>query len=175
MPGLLLVVFVAMPFCVDLAGAVFDDKGQLPSDDLYYPGDIVLGALVRLYFPEAGMLCGSHNLSSPGVQAAAAINFTINRINANRSILPNHKLGVAIMNDCDRPSVALARASKFIPLESCFQNQCGGSASASYPVVGVMGPYSSAMSVPVASLLGLYQIPVMSWSATSPELSRSDK
>ena len=148
---------------------VFDDR--LPDDDLVDLGDINLGALVRIFWPENGRVCG-RRVARIGIQVATAIKYTVDQINKDQNILPGIKLGTVLLNDCDRPSVALARAARFAPLTQCYKEECGGRGT--YEVAGVMGPYSSPMAGPVAGFLGLFDIPVMSWSASSPEFSKGD-
>ena len=178
----LLVLVLDLPLAVVGAFAYHND--DLPDDDYYQPGDINIGALVRLYNAEEDTLC-SRDVAPVGVQVASAIVYQIGKINADKIILKNISLGFAILNDCDRESVVLARASKFIPVKACVRDTCDGTGTYGtatghrippyYQVAGVMGPYASRLARPVASLLSLYEIPVMSWSASSSELSDKKK
>ena len=159
--------------------AVFKNN-NLPSDDLFRLGDVLLGGLVRLYYPDDYPICGQR-VARVGVQVASATIWTIEQLNLDNTILPNITLGYAILNDCGRESVALGRATKFLPPSECLAQGCGGSSQARvhghaalpnyYRVAAVLGPYSSGLSVPVSSLLSLYEVPHISWSATSQELS----
>lgn len=163
---------------------IFNDSGDLPVDDYYQHGDIILGGIVRLYYSKTDKpFCTT--LANTGVQVAAAIRYAIEKINNDSSILKKFKLGYALMNDCDRENVALARATKFLPLNQCVREGCtsqthdglikGSKVAEFYDVVGVMGPYSSPSAGPVSSLLSVYKVPVMSWSASSSELSDKEK
>ena len=169
---------------------------DLPADDLYRPGDILLGALSPIYEIVPGKFCSPSKINNYRLQTVSAMIYTIEKINADPSILPNLTLGYVVVNDCERESVAVAKSTKFVSgdLGTCpVRGRDAGSSSdvtgrvvtsssvvtgqaligssAVYKVAGFISPPSSAMSVPVSSLISLYQIPHMSWTASSQELS----
>lgn len=155
---------------------------SLPEEDLYQPGDINLGALVRLYYPSPEGHCGGE-LAHVGVQVAQAIRWSVSKINNDSKILPNISIGFILLNDCGREGVALARAMKFLPPSTCLKEGCGKVKPSNtareplpfYKVAGVLGPFSSSLSVAVSPMLSLYKVPHVSWSATSEELSNKER
>ena len=171
-------VWLALAFPLTAHSKTIFASPGLPNEDLYNPGDVTFGALVRLYYPSPDGKC-SKSLARVGVQVAQAMLWATKKVNQDTSLLPNISLGYAILNDCGREGVALARATKFLPPSPCLQAGCGieeagGAEDAPLPfykVAAVMGPYSSSLSVAVSSMLSLYKVPHTSWSATSQELS----
>ena len=175
---------------------------DLTTDDLHKQGDLNIGALFSLYKTEPGKLCGSQPWDT-SIRAAQAMVFMIDVINQDPALLDNLTLGYAILNDCNRQNVALAKVTKFIPLDDCVRKGCSGLTLENreigeminsslkdtngndnsrsvigqdpprkyYDVVGVLASYSSKFAVLCSSLLGVYKIPEISWSATSNELS----
>ncbi len=117
------------------------------------------------------------------VQPPEATKFAVNEINARDDILVNITLGFVIMDTCYRDTVALSRALNCIPQKSGPDDKRRllniSSEPRSYEcrddptveVVGVLGPSFSRSSVMVASLLSLFEIPVLSTFSTSDELS----
>ena len=98
--------------------------------------------------------------------------FMIDEVNKDPKLLPNVTLGYAILNDCNRQNVALARATKFVPVTQCVRQGCHGTAARHfYDVIGVIASYSSKFAVLCSSLLGVSEVPELGWSATSDELS----
>ncbi|XP_022098731.1 metabotropic glutamate receptor 3-like isoform X2 [Acanthaster planci] len=95
-----------------------------------------------------------------------AMMYAVDVLNNSTDILPNVKLGFDIRNDCSDPNKALREALNFISLSD------GRSCSSDEPqTIGVIGTGSSATSTDVANLLGLFKVPQVSYSASSPLLS----
>ena len=151
---------------------------SLPADDFYQQGDILLGAMSPIYQVVPGHVCAVSKINGYFLQSIHGAIFMMKEINRSPEILPNITLGFVILNDCDRDSVAVAKGTKFITNQpSSPQSDSSRVAmvnvdkSVYHKVVGFMCPYSSSMSVPVSSLLSLYQIPHISRAASSEELS----
>lgn len=132
-----------------------------------------------------------------GIQRAEATFQTIERINADPTILPGIRLGVEIRDDCWYAPVALEQTLEFIrdAVASPASKLASAAASASSPtapclngtsnsnscpkrrkvLVGVIGPGSSAVSIQVQNLLQLFHIPQIGYSATSRDLSDKNR
>ncbi len=136
-----------------------------------------------------------------GIQRAEATFQTIERINADPTILPGIRLGVEIRDDCWYAPVALEQTLEFIrdavaspasklaasaasasspTAHPCLLNGTSNSNSNSCPkrrkvLVGVIGPGSSAVSIQVQNLLQLFHIPQIGYSATSRDLSDKNR
>ena len=87
--------------------------------------------------------------------------FAIDEINKNPSLLPNVTLGYNIYDTCNMLGVGLRAALSLISgRKELFQldEKCVGSP----PVLGIVGPVTSTESIAMASVLGLYRVPMVS-------------
>ncbi|XP_077985666.1 metabotropic glutamate receptor 8-like [Glandiceps talaboti] len=142
------------------------------------PGDVILGGLFPVHSPGRGTPCGNVK-EDQGIQRMEAMLYAVDKINADDSLLPNITIGTHILDTCSRDTLALEQAMQFVgpkmghvDLENV---QCPNGSDPMYsppqPVVGVAGASSSSVSVMVANILGLFQIPQVSYASTSSELS----
>lgn len=132
-------------------------------------GDIVIGGLVPIHThdPEHPVQCGHLN-ERLGIQRLEAMLFAIDKVNTNDSILQNVSLGLKICDTCSSETIALDRALDFAKDRVSVREQH----STGNPVMaGVIGPSYSSISVQVAHLFRLFQIPQVSFDSTSYELS----
>ena len=148
-------------------------------------GDINIGAILSIHSPDPSWTCTSDIQDKRNVLNVEALSFAVQEINDKRSdLLPNLKLGFAILDDCLSPSMALARAIQFMPRsvrnhnmgpfsETCEICQMDRNITqiGFYDVVGVIGTYTSKLSIIVADVLHLFKIPQISHTATSNILS----
>ena len=165
------------------AQAVFVDRG-LPDHDLYKPGDLLLAGMFPRSPQQHGLMCGTGK-SKISVQGSQGMRFAIDRLSANTTILPNITLGYVLMDDCNREAVALVKSTQLIPVKNCVKSGCntGGNASSmlkhittrgpnpQYEVVGVVGPFGSTLQLRTSLLMSFYELPHISWIATSDALS----
>ena len=152
-------------------------------------GDLNIGFLMNIQGPRSGdRLCGGP-VSLTEIQQTEVVVKTVADINARDDILPNITLGLIILDTCRSPTIALARSTYFTPdavackMTSNSTDTCPGDIlndpeaeilivnQPHYDVVGVIGPGWSSQAVPVSSLLSVFQIPCVSQSASSAELS----
>ena len=173
---------LACALLVAAAQAVFVDRG-LPKHDLHKPGDLLLAGMFPRSRQKSGHLCGPVK-SSISIQGSAAMRFAIDRLSANKTILPNITLGYVIMDDCNKEAVALAKSTQLIPIKTCVRSGCNGGTQQSLPqhvltagpnpqyeVVGVVGPFGSTLQLRTSLLMSFYELPHISWIATSDALS----
>ena len=99
-------------------------------------------------------------------------------VNSNDSLLPNITLGFDIRDTCYSENIGLDETVDLIisgdqlDVESCdCESTNMGSTNASIPTVGIVGAAASRVSIPVASLGRLFQVPQVSFASTSPTLS----
>ncbi|XP_030838076.1 metabotropic glutamate receptor 3 isoform X3 [Strongylocentrotus purpuratus] len=128
-------------------------------------GDFVVGGTFAVNLPDGDILCG--RLLEPAGLWVESMIYAVDVINNRTDILPNHKLGFDIRNDCSNQNRALTEALNFVE-NSQPSNQCPLSES---QTIGVVGTGSSSTSIALATLLGLFSIPQVSYSATSQLLS----
>lgn len=152
----------------------------------HIPGDIIIGALFSVHHqPPADKVherkCGAVR-EQYGIQRVEAMMHTLDRINADPTILPNITLGCEIRDSCWHSAVALEQSIEFIrdtlvsSDEEESQGRCtaeGGSMllQGKKPIVGLIGPGSSSVAIQVQNLLQLFNIPQIAYSATSMDLS----
>lgn len=150
----------------------------------YNPGDLNIALLEEISEGGSEKWCTDHLASEYKPQYVESLKFAIDEINRNQSILPNITLGYVIMDICNRDMVALSRALSFITddgndlLGKIHNNstdipqviQCGEEVI-HFEVSGVVGPTTSREAVMVASLLSLFEIPILSTYASSDELT----
>ena len=152
-------------------------------------GDLKIGFIMNTQVPYSGeKLCGGP-IALTLVQHMEVVVKTVADINARDDILPNINMGLVVLDGCRTPKIALARASYFIPdevtciLSSNSSDTCPADKlidpeqrelierQTHYDVVGIIGPGWSSQAVPVSSLFSLFEIPIISQSASSSELS----
>ena len=139
----------------------------------YKDGDVMLGGLFSLQM-------GSKFSAKEFGRAEATI-FAIDMVNKNSSLLPNVSIGYDIRNYCDSRALAMQEAYDFKrnsdPVCMCKLNSSMPTKSSFAkrvefkPISALIGTYSSASAVLVTSLLQVADIPVISATATSVELS----
>ncbi|XP_032882308.1 metabotropic glutamate receptor 1 [Amblyraja radiata] len=149
-------------------------------------GDVIIGALFSVHHqPPAAKVaerkCGEIR-DQYGIQRVEAMFHTLDKINANRNLLPNITLGCEIRDSCWHSSVALEQSIEFIRdslismrnerdgLTQCLEGPVEG-AKTKTPIAGVIGPGSSSVAIQVQNLLQLFNIPQIAYSATSIDLS----
>ena len=128
-------------------------------------GDLNIGFTTSVYGYSSSEFCSSE-YSESGAQITELPAFMTELINADDSLLPNVSLGFVAFDDCENDLTALARSISFLPPGGEV-----GEYDDPYRVVGVVGPSNSDQSVMIASLLGLFRIPVLSPHSTSDVLS----
>ena len=146
----------------------------------YKEGDVMLGGLFNLHFAGSNDHCDE--LFTMGLGHAEAMIFAIESINENRSLLPNVTLGYDIRNYCESTALAMKITYDFMRESDtscvCDWNNVSSSAKVnatknvnSKPISALVGPYNSGSAVLVGSLLQVADIPAISPTATSVELS----
>ncbi|PFX25788.1 Metabotropic glutamate receptor [Stylophora pistillata] len=166
--------FVVFSVCV-----VLTIPGTAENDRHHQPGDFTLGGLFLLRYTSEDGRCG--NVYPTGFAHVEAMIYAIDKINANRSLLPNTTLGYDIRAYCTNNENLMEQAYAFVRRNEMLaelqnsSNECevinNITKSEPTPVVAVIGPSDSGTAVLVASLMQVARIPLISHSATSSELS----
>ena len=147
----------------------------------FQAGDIMLGGLTVLHHKDSQDKCGS-DFFPVGLGHTEAMIFAIEQINNNSSLLPNVTLGFDIRDYCETVSIAVEETYEFVrdtDLYHSYTNRnstVGNVASClckddSAPIAVIIGPDDSATSVQIGSLVSVAKIPIISYAATSDELS----
>ncbi|XP_063282750.1 metabotropic glutamate receptor 7 isoform X2 [Pelobates fuscus] len=152
--------------------------------ELYAPhsirieGDITLGGLFPVHsrgFP--GLPCGDIRKEN-GIHRLEAMLYALDQINSDPELLPNITLGARILDTCSRDTYALEQSLTFVQAliqKDTSDVRCTNGDPPVFvrpeKVVGVIGASESSVSIMVANILRLFQIPQISYGSTAPELS----
>ena len=147
---------------------------------LYKSGDVIVGGLFPIHLKKNGSSC-SH-LRSQALIWAETMTQTIDEINQNNTFLPNFTLGFDIRDTCSNEQAGIETAADFVYRNNLlfnshfrFANHCASSIDRSNatrsPIVAVIGGEDTRVSMNVAQVLQLDDIPQVSYGATSAELS----
>ncbi|XP_018418053.1 PREDICTED: metabotropic glutamate receptor 7 [Nanorana parkeri] len=125
----------------------------------------------------AGMPCGDIRKEN-GIHRLEAMLYAIDQINSDPELLPNVTLGARILDTCSRDTYALEQSLTFVQAliqKDASDARCTNGEPPVYvrpeKVVGVIGASESSVSIMVANILRLFQIPQVSYGSTAPELS----
>ncbi|XP_034089489.1 metabotropic glutamate receptor 3 [Gymnodraco acuticeps] len=156
--------------------------GDPPSSrrEIRIEGDLVLGGLFPVHEKGAGMEeCGRVN-EDRGIQRLEAMLFAIDKINNDETLLPGVSLGVHILDTCSRDTYALEQALEFVRASLtkvddtefiCPDGSYALQDDSPLAIAAVIGGSFSSVSIQVANLLRLFQIPQISYASTSAKLS----
>ncbi|XP_038058587.1 metabotropic glutamate receptor 4-like [Patiria miniata] len=133
-------------------------------------GDYILGGLFPLHFTDCDAIPTMWSL-----QQAEAMAYTVDDINSRVDLLPNVTLGFDIRDSCRNEDLALWSSLSLVRGDNG-ESSCGNSSSG-FPgkVVGIVGPMTSIASLTVTSVADLYDTPMITFGATSDELSDKDR
>ena len=150
--------------------------------------DFVLGGLFPIHTAaDGGGGCGAVR-HERGLERMEAMLFAIDMINADDTILQGFTLGYDIRDTCSIENIGLDEAVDLVitnsqlDIESCRKESLSGSnitvlegGFLEAPISGIVGAASSRVSVPVASLVRLFEVPQVSYASSSVLLSNRDR
>jgi hypothetical protein len=141
-------------------------------------GDVTLGGLFPVHeYGSPREPCGAIS-EFRGIQRLEAMLFAIEQINNDKQLLPGIELGALILDTCSDDNYALEQSLRFVRSRlasgtcTCV-NASTSESSHNDNVFGVVGATLSSVSVTVANLLRLFQLPQISYASTTPKLSES--
>lgn len=145
--------------------------------------DIVLGGLFPIHIAaDGGARCGSVRIER-GLERMEAMLYSLDTINNNSTLLPGIVLGYDIRDTCSSENIGLDESIDLVitgnqlDLESCTTGiiGSGNGTSTIVPTSAMIGAAASSVSVPVATLLRLFQIPQVSYASSSARLNNRDR
>eukprot|EP00731_Ephydatia_muelleri_P031249 Em0022g763a len=137
-------------------------EGRRAADTRYVDvsSDVVMiGAVLPIHTSLNGA-CGSIN--SLGIIYSEAIAYVVETINNRSDFVPGVKFGFEIHDSCSVVNFALDETLDLLTLRT---PQKG------FGISTMIGEFSSAVTIPIAQLLGLFRLPFVSFSATDSALS----
>ena len=141
------------------------------SENLKNDGKTVLiGGLFPVHATNSNGTVACGEILEDSVQRLEAMVLTINRINENSVLLPKIKLAFSLRDTCSNSTYGLEQAFQYVETRSN-NFTCGSSNSDHVSVSGVVGAHFSRVSIDIANLLSLYQIPQISYISTADVLS----
>uniref|UniRef100_A0A8C7Z2R5 Glutamate metabotropic receptor 7 n=1 Tax=Oryzias sinensis TaxID=183150 RepID=A0A8C7Z2R5_9TELE len=154
------------------------------SQEIYAPhsirveGDVTLGGLFPVHTRGGpGTPCGDIKKEN-GIHRLEAMMYALDQINNDEELLPNVTLGARILDTCSRDTYALEQSLTFVQAliqKDTSDVRCTNGEPPVFvkpeKVVGVIGASASSVSIMVANILRLFQIPQISYASTAPELS----
>uniref|UniRef100_W5N799 Glutamate metabotropic receptor 7 n=1 Tax=Lepisosteus oculatus TaxID=7918 RepID=W5N799_LEPOC len=154
------------------------------SQEIYAPhsirieGDLTLGGLFPVHARGTpGMPCGDIKKEN-GIHRLEAMMYALDQINSDDELLPNITLGARVLDTCSRDTYALEQSLTFVQAliqKDTSDVRCTNGEPPVFvkpeKVVGVIGASASSVSIMVANILRLFQIPQISYASTAPELS----
>ncbi|XP_063072328.1 metabotropic glutamate receptor 2-like [Engraulis encrasicolus] len=168
-----------------LAPAVLSSPGRpSPGDppakrEIIIKGDLVIGGLFPVHEKGDGSEdCGQIN-EDRGIQRLEAMLLALDEINQDARILPGLTLGAHILDTCSKDTYALEQSLEFVRASLTKVHETGficpdGTSPQKddlLAILGVIGGSYSDVSIQVANLLRLFQIPQISYASTSAKLS----
>ncbi|XP_060036769.1 metabotropic glutamate receptor 7 isoform X2 [Erinaceus europaeus] len=141
-------------------------------------GDVTLGGLFPVHAKgPSGAPCGDIKREN-GIHRLEAMLYALDQINSDPNLLPNVTLGARILDTCSRDTYALEQSLTFVQAliqKDTSDVRCTNGEPPVFvkpeKVVGVIGASGSSVSIMVANILRLFQIPQISYASTAPELS----
>uniref|UniRef100_H3DKJ8 Glutamate metabotropic receptor 7 n=1 Tax=Tetraodon nigroviridis TaxID=99883 RepID=H3DKJ8_TETNG len=141
-------------------------------------GHLTLGGLFPVHSRGGdGTPCGDLKKEN-GIQRLEAMMYALDQINQDEQLLPNITLGARLLDTCSRDTYALEQSLTFVQAlitKDTSDVRCTNGEPPVFvkpeKVVGVIGASASSVSIMVANILRLFQIPQISYASTAPELS----
>ena len=148
--------------------------------------DFVFGGLYPIHAPDPdsrGGRCGSR-IETRGLERMEATMFAIDLINIDTELLPGLSIGYDVRDTCASENIGLDEAVDLIitgsqldiaSSQTCSAMGANTSTSINPPTSGIIGAAHSGVSIPVASLGRLFQMPQISYVSSSALLSNRDR
>ena len=144
----------------------------------YRKGNVTLGGLFPIHeYGHPQEPCGVIS-EFRGIQRLEAMLFAIEQINNDKNLLPGIELGALLFDTCSDENYAVEQSLEFVlnhlTSSSCkCVNRSISQVLHNDKIFGVVGASLSSVSVHVANLLRLFQLPQISYASTTPRLSES--
>ena len=139
------------------------------TESIDVPGDILIGGLINVHRSDVSTenKCGRID-TQPGYQYLLAMLFALEGVNNSTDILPGIQLGLKIYDTCRSQTIGADRAKELI--KYTLQERT----NTTPPLAGVIGAFRSDVSLAVANLLRVFNIPQISYGSTTTDLSDKD-
>ena len=138
--------------------------------------DIILGGLFAVHHSSAGGGQCSSNPTLTGTERMEAMLHAIDLISSDPYLLPNITIGYDIRDTCTSENIGLDESIEFVFSDDLCRDTCLSTSNGlNTSITAVIGATVSFVSIPVASLFRLFNLPQVSYSSTSSLLSNRDR
>ena len=142
--------------------------------------DFVLGGVFEIHSMQGSERFCRDIRCRGGTDRVEAMLFAIDLINNDPLLLPNLTLGYDIRDTCSEEHIGLDEAADLILSGTRFdlksENQCNSSGTRDRGrTVGLIGAGASRVTIPIAGLTRLFEVPQISYSSTSAILSNRER
>ena len=138
-------------------------------------GDFIIQSII----PLTSEATSCDRIMEGGLVMMMSFQFAIDKVNGDTTILNGYHLGYQIDDTCENIPTVMARGieivSQFRPQSVCHDRACNSKSAIIKKISAAIGTSNSFTSVPLASLLGLYGIPIISPAASSRLLSKKSQ
>uniref|UniRef100_A0A8C6WR11 Glutamate receptor, metabotropic 6a n=1 Tax=Neogobius melanostomus TaxID=47308 RepID=A0A8C6WR11_9GOBI len=179
---LLFWLLLVLSVCVLIGRPAGSSHQQVHPHSIKLSGDITLGGLFPIHARGPhGLPCGELK-KEKGIHRMEAMLYAIDQINQDPYLLPHVTLGARILDTCSRDTYALEQSLTFV--QALIQKDMSDirCSNGELPlirkperVVAVIGASASSVSIMVANILRLFEIPQVSYASTAPELSDNNR
>lgn len=159
---------------------ITDDTGRVRGFTHTNGTDIAIGAFFAVHDSSPNGDCSS-DIISRALERIEAFLYSIDQINNDPLLLPNITLGYSIRDTCTLENIALDETISLLFGDNGVDKQCDSSYAPAresvqeLPIRAIIGPTSSHVAIPVAGLLRLFNVPQVSYAASSPALSNRNR
>ncbi|XP_023245698.1 metabotropic glutamate receptor 1-like [Copidosoma floridanum] len=184
--------------CLVILVVAVGPRAQLTKSLARVEGDFIVGALFSVHYQPArgtqGPLACGEVRELYGIQRVETALWTLDDINSRTEILRGVTLGLEARDSCWYSPVALQQSIELVrdaitptigrsattDSQEDVSSQCPENASVNLkkkaaPVIGVVGPGASSVTLQVQNLLQLFAIPQVGYSSTSRDLSDKNR
>ncbi len=139
------------------------------------PGSVIIGGIFSAIHP--GQMACSGNYDSEEISMIEGMVYAIHDVNRRQDILQNVTLGYEIRNNCFDQDLTVWNLVTMISRSANYEYEeiCSAHRQESGKIIGLIGPSSSSDSLIASTIASVYTVPLISYYATSAELSDSDR
>ena len=135
--------------------------------------DFVLGFILPIHASK-GATC-TDRVFVEASEFVDAFLYSLDLVNSNRNILPNITLGYDVRDSCLTESIALEESVDLVLLSNSENYLSCNNTENIIPVSAIISEYVSSVTIPVANFLRPFNVPQISFSATSAILNNRER
>ena len=173
MPAMFIIIAQIMIFLVGNLAVYISNRA---CEYHYQPGSVLIGGIFSTYTTDQVSCDGTYWISV--ISKVESMSYAIRLINQREDILPNVTLGFYIRNNCGDDDLTLWTMLTMVSPSAGvdYEKKCPGfEQKVSSRIIGIVGPSRSAASLVAAKVANVYAVPMISYFATSDELSDSQR